>query len=94
MIVSNNLNNENCDLVTVIPLTTKEDNLPQHKWVYVNHKKNYILPEMIVTIDKKYLMEYYGHINEGYYKQVLKAMATQFGMPERISNEEYKEFDN
>ena len=35
---------------------------------------------MIVTIDKKYLMGYYGHINEGYYSQVLKAMETQFGL--------------
>ena len=50
---------------------------------------------MIVTIDKKYLMDYYGHINEGYYKQVLKAMETQFGLPGRVFyDEEYKEFDN
>ena len=88
LIVSNNFNNAYCDLVTVIPLTTQEDNLPQHRWIYVNHKKNYILPEMIVTIDKKYLLRYYGHINKWYYKQVLKAMETQFGMRERISNEE------
>ena len=95
LIVSNNLNNKYCDLVTVIPLTTQEDHLPQHRWIYVNYKKNYLLPEMIVTIDKKYLMGYYGHINEGYYTQVLKAMATQFGLSGRIFyDEEDKEFDN
>ena len=48
----------------------------------------------IVTIDKKYLMGYYGHINEDYYTQVLKAMATQFGLSGRMFHEEYKEFDN
>ena len=50
---------------------------------------------MIVTIDKKYLMRYYGHINKWYYKQVLKAMATQFGLSGRVFyDEEDKEFDN
>ena len=94
LIVSNNFNNSYCDLVTVIPLTTQEDHLPQHRWIYVNYKKNYLLPEMIVTIDKKYLMGYYGHINEGYYTQVLKAMATQFGLSGRVFYDEDKEFDN
>ena len=48
-----------------------------------------------MTIDKKYLMGYYGHINEDYYTQVLKAMATQFGLSGRVFyEEEDKEFDN
>ena len=50
---------------------------------------------MIVTIDRKYLMGYYGNINEGYYKQVLKAMETQFGLSRSVFyDEEDKEFDN
>ena len=50
---------------------------------------------MIVTIDKKYLMGYYGHINEGYYTEVLKAMEIQFGLSWRVFyDEEDKEFDN
>lgn len=53
IIVSNDFNNYFCDLVTIIPVTTKKDNLPQHRSIMLRGRKNYILPEQITTISKK-----------------------------------------
>ena len=39
IIVSNDFNNSFCDLVTIIPVTTKKDNLPQHRSIMLRGRK-------------------------------------------------------
>lgn len=58
IIVSNNFNNDNCSNVLIIPCTTKKDNLPQHTYLRMNGKTNYVLPEMLTTIDTSYLEDF------------------------------------
>lgn len=87
LVISNNKNNKYCDLVTVIPLTTQADNLPIHKSIFVNHTKNYCLPEQITCIHKSLLRKKYGYICTGYMKKVKDALLIQF------SKEGYYETD-
>ena len=81
VIVSNNYNNSNCTTVNVVPLTTRNDGLPQHRYVDIqNGLRQYILPEMITTIDKKYLgNKLPWHIEKSQYKQIQMAIDIQLG---------------
>ena len=87
LIVSNNKNNAYSDLVQIIPLTTQEDYLPQHKFIIIKnykgdiiHKKNYLITEQLTFIDKQFLGQFYGRIMKGYYKQVNRAIKIQFNI--------------
>lgn len=78
VIVSNDCNNHYCDLVSVIPLTTKRDFLPQHKKIFVKGKMNYVLPEQILTIEKKQLLDWHYHIYN--MTPIQQAMKIQFNL--------------
>lgn len=80
IVVSNNKNNIHSDMVQIVPLTTKYDNLPQHRYFYIHDIKNYILPEQITTVEKSILTDKYFTLYEEYFKQVEIAMKIQFGM--------------
>ena len=81
VIVSNNSNNAHCNLVTVVPLTTKKDYLPQHQELMIGNLKNYIMPECIMTISKDRLRDKIWTFYKDYdlYK-INKAMRIQFNM--------------
>ena len=83
LIISNNMNNNHCDVVNVIPLTTQIDDLPQHKYIFVNHIKNYVIPEQVTTIHKTLLKGFYGYVNKDMLDITESAMKIQFGMKER-----------
>lgn len=80
IVVSNNYNNFNSDKVIIVPCTTKEDALPQHTYVYIKDKKNYILSEMITTVDIKYLGLLYHKLDIDEFKWVEKAIKIQLGL--------------
>lgn len=80
VILSNNTNNRHCSTIQVVPLTTQEDDLPQHTYIYVNNIKNYVLPENIMTVHKTFLRGKYGFINKDMFKRVEQAVNIQLGM--------------
>ena len=80
VILSNNTNNRHCSTIQVVPLTTQEDDLPQHTYIYVNNIKNYVLPENIMTVHKTFLRGKYGFINKNMFKRVEQAVNIQLGM--------------
>ena len=80
VILSNNTNNRHCSTIQVVPLTTQEDDLPQHTYIYVNHVKNFVIPESIMTIHKTFLRGKYGHINRDMFHRVEQAINIQLGM--------------
>lgn len=80
VILSNNTNNRHCSTIQVVPLTTQEDDLPQHTYIYVNNIKNYVLPEDIMTVHKTFLRGKYGYINKDMFKRVEQAVNIQLGM--------------
>lgn len=80
VILSNNANNRHCSNIQVVPLTTQEDDLPQHTYIYVNNVKNFVLPENIMTVHKTFLRGKYGHINRDMFHRVEQAVNIQLGM--------------
>ena len=80
IIVSNDFNNYFCDLVTIIPVTTKKDNLPQHRSIMLGGRKNYILPEQITTIPKKWLKEKMCHLNDANIQEVKMSLKIQYNL--------------
>ena len=80
VIISNEKNNKFCDTLTVVPLTTKRDNLPIHKRIFINNTENFVLPEQIMTVDRKYVLNKLYHLNFNALRQVEKAVKLQLGM--------------
>lgn len=81
IIVSNNANNRYNNRVQIVPCTTKHDYLPQHTYVFLMHNiKSFILPEHIMTIDKKYLGEKCFWLSAEQYSYVKKAIEIQLGI--------------
>ena len=78
VVVSNDYNNTFCSLITVIPLTTKMHNLPQHKTVNIFGKTSYILPEQIMTLEKDKAKDLMTHLYD--MTQVQEAMRIQFNL--------------
>ena len=66
VIVSNDLNNSNSTILTVIPLTTqiKRLDIPTHITFYVNNVQNMTLCEHIKTINMSKLYDYQGICDE------------------------------
>lgn len=56
IIVSNDKNNQYCSHVQVVPATSRQDSLPQHKKIHIGQTKCYTVPESMVTISKASLL--------------------------------------
>lgn len=80
VVVSNDKNNEHCDLIGVIPLTTKKDHLPQHTKIRIFGIDNYVLAEQMVTMSKEFLLRKVISLNEYSVEQVRKSMRIQFNL--------------
>ena len=81
IVISNNTNNDYSDMIQIVPCTTKEDYLPQHTYVYLMHNiKSWVLPEQILSIEKKYLGEKCFYLSRKQFLQVEKAVQIQLGM--------------
>ena len=80
VIVSNNENNLYCDLVQIIPLTTKKDHLPQHRSIVIQRVVNYTLSEQITTIHRTLLKEKLCHLNDDSMLYVRESMRIQFNL--------------
>lgn len=80
VVVSNNKNNEYCDLIGVIPLTTKKDHLPQHTKIRIFGIDNYVLAEQMVTISKEFLIKKVLSLNEYNINKVKQSMRIQFNL--------------
>lgn len=85
LIVSNNMNNKYSNVVTVVPLTSKQSKhrLPTHVNIngYGLPKPSVILAEQIITLDKKCLMQHVGTIIDIPMRQkVQRALMTQLNM--------------
>lgn len=78
VVVSNDYNNAFCSLITVIPLTTRVHDLPQHKTLNILGKTNYILPEQIMTVKKIKAQDLMIHLFD--MRQVQEAMRIQFNL--------------
>ena len=86
MVISNNYQNTYSDMINIIPLTSKYDGLPQHRFIYVRNKRNYLLPEMTTTINISLILKKMGYVSEGYIQQALKSISIQFDMERRMKN--------
>ena len=81
IVISNNTNNDYSNMIQIVPCTTKEDYLPQHTYVYLMHNvKSWVLPEQILSIEKKYLGEKCFYLSRKQFLQVEKAVQIQLGM--------------
>ena len=80
VVVSNDKNNEHCDLIGLIPLTTKKDHLPQHTRIRIFGIDNYVLSEQIVTISKEFLIKKVLSLNEYNVDKVKQSMRIQFNL--------------
>ena len=86
LVISNNYQNTSRDMINIIPLTSKYDGLPQHRFIYVRNKRNYLLPEMTTTINISLILKKMGYVSEGYIQQALKSISIQFDMERRMKN--------
>ena len=81
IVVSNNTNNDYNNRIQIVPCSTKEDYLPQHTYIYLmNNVKSYVLPEHLMTIDRKYLGKKCFYLSRKQFEHVEKAIQIQLGM--------------
>lgn len=84
VVVSNSYNNKYCDLLNVIPMTSKKDKLPQHQPVTVMHKKDprksYLLPENTCVINKNQLRNFICHLDPRSISNMNWAIMIQFDL--------------
>lgn len=80
VIVSNNKNNNYCELLQIIPLSTKKDHLPQHKGIVIKGTINYLLSEQIMTIHRSLIRDKMCHLNEKNLLKVRESMKIQFNL--------------
>ena len=82
VVISNSYNNKYCDLLNVIPMTSKKDRLPQHQSVTVMHKKDtrksYLLPENTCVIHKNQLSNFICHLDFHSISNMNRAIMIQF----------------
>ena len=82
VVISNSYNNKYCDLLNVIPMTSKKDRLPQHQSVTVMHKKDtrksYLLPENTCVINKNQLSNFICHLDSHSISNMNRAIMIQF----------------
>jgi mRNA interferase MazF len=78
IVISNNRNNNYCDNINIIPLTTKSKELPVHALVTDSTKQvSYALCEQLFTIDKKFVHKVVSHLDEKSQKSVIEALTIQ-----------------
>lgn len=80
VVISNDFNNIYSSLIQIIPLTTKEDNLPMHEAVYYRGRKNYCIPEQMMTMDKKYIKNVSGRVSHVDMLTIEKCVKLQLGL--------------
>lgn len=90
VVVSNNKNNQYSSVLNVCPFTSRIDkkNIPVHVQISPEDVKGYmvtnavLLPEQIVTVDKKKVISKIGHIDSDSdtMKSLERAMKKQLGM--------------
>lgn len=80
VIISNDKNNTFCNMLTIVPLTTKRDYLPIHRRIFIKNTENFVLPEQIMTVDREYVLNKLYHLNFNALCQVEKAVKLQLGM--------------
>lgn len=83
VIVSNNMANKYCDLVNVIPLTSKNKHLPHHVLVHsscLSDGVSWLIPECGTAIDKKYLEYKVGYLTGREMDNVDRAIKIQNGI--------------
>lgn len=80
VIIGNNENNNYCELLQIIPLSTKKDHLPQHKSIMIKGVVNYPLPEQIMTIHRSLIRGKMCHLNEENLLKVRESMRIQFNL--------------
>lgn len=86
VIVSNNKNNRNSPVVTVVPLSAriwKKSNLPTHVLIPGMtglSKPSMALAEQVATVDKRCLQNRAGHVNDSeVMKKITEALQIQIG---------------
>ena len=94
LVISNNYQNTYSDMINIIPLTSKYDGLPQHRFIYVRNTRNYLLPEMTTTINISLILKKMGYVSEGYIQQALKSIRIQFDMERRMKHVDRRTEDN
>ena len=84
VIISNNLNNANSSIVTVIPLTTqiKRLDIPTHTTFYVNNTQNMTLCECVKTVNMAKLYDYQGTCDTELLKDIDKCLKIALGLIE------------
>lgn len=80
VIIGNNENNNYCELLQIIPLSTKKDHLPQHKGIVIKGTINYLLSEQIMTIHRSLIRDKMCHLNEKNLLKVRESMKIQFNL--------------
>lgn len=84
VIISNNLNNANSSIVTVIPLTTqiKRLDMPTHTTFYVNNTQNMTLCECVKTVNMTKLYDYQGTCDTELLGDIDKCLKIALGLIE------------
>lgn len=80
VVVSNNKNNNYCDIIQIVPLTTQAHELPMHTHVFIHDKKNYVLPEQICSVHKNLLNNLYYVLTRDQFYFVEMAVKIQLGL--------------
>lgn len=80
VIISNDVTNEYSHNVTVLPLTTSFDDLPQHKKIWVNGKVSYTMPEDIRPLDKHNLYSFIEKVSSDTMKIIEEAIKIQLSL--------------
>lgn len=88
LIVSNDMNNSNSSILTVVPITTREKSECKHWQVFFeyNSRPQVILCDQIRVINADRIKGYYGTLDEVTMKKVNIALATQLDL--NISDKE------
>lgn len=83
VIVSNNMANKYCELVNIIPLTSKNKHLPHHVLIHSSclaYEVSWLIPECATAIDKKYLEYKVGYLTGKEMDNVDRAIKIQNGI--------------
>lgn len=81
VIISNEANNLYAPTVEIVYLTSKKKRwMPTHVNVIVSGRKNTVLCEQIMTIDRQLLGQYICHLTEYEMKEVSTSLAISIGL--------------
>lgn len=84
VVVSNEKANQYSNLITVVPITSKEKKaLPTHVDIHVNMIKGTAVCENIIAINKQWLESFCGELNETTMRELDNALRLQLALDER-----------